>query len=190
MAEAVKQFFVGFIHPRTWLAALIGIVAAFLVAIALGSGLGGVSGLVTTVANQLFAGDLSLAASYLQSLAGPIFLFMLQPYTGIILSIYGPAIVLAVGGVVAGLLFGLTAKKERVASKSIIGGLNIAVIYLVIVGVALLIWGGAWTGSLGAFGAAAWAFIQALGLDMLVSFLVVWWVAAIISILILSMKHD
>jgi hypothetical protein len=190
MAEAVKQFFVGFIHPRTWLAALIAIVVAFIAAIALASGLGSVSGMVTTVANQLFGGDVGLATSYLQSLAGPIFLTMLQPYTGILVSVYAPLIVIVVGGVIGGLLFALTAKKERVASKSIIGGLNIAVIYLLLVGIALLIWGGAWTGSLGAFATLGWAFIKALGIDLLVSFLVIWWVAAIISILILSMKHD
>jgi len=190
MAEAVKQFFVGFIHPRTWLAALLGIVVAFIIAIVLASGLGAATGMIQTVATQLFGGSIDLAIGYLKSLAGPIFLAMLQPYTGILLSVFSPLIVIVVGAAVGGLIFGATARKERVASKSIIGGLNIAVIYLLIIGLALLIWGGAWTGSLGGFASAGWAFIKALGIDLLVSFLVIWWVAALISILILSMKHD
>jgi hypothetical protein len=184
MAEAAKQFFVGFIHPRTWLAALLALVVAFLVALIVSAGFGATGSAVQDIANTLFAGDTGLAKTYVSS----VFAFMIQPYT-LISATLTPVIVLVTGGLLGGLIFGLTSKKERVGSKSIIGGLNIAVIYLAIVVVALVIWTVGFSG-FQAFGTSVYDFMSAIWIDMLVSFLVVWWVAALIAMLILSMKHD
>jgi hypothetical protein len=184
MAEAAKQFFVGFIHPRTWLAALLGLVAAFVTALIVAFSFSAAGSALSEIANDLFGGSTAAAEIYLTLGFG----YMIQPYSLLSVSL-GPIIVLVVGGLVGGLIFGLTSKKERVASKSIIGGLNIAVIYLLITVVALVFWIVGFSG-FEAYGTAVWNFLTALWIDILVSFLIVWWVAALISILILSMKHD
>jgi hypothetical protein len=184
MAEAAKQFFVGFIHPRTWLAALLGLVIAFIVALLISVGLSGSADALGQIASSLFAGDTALAKALVQG----VFSVMILPYT-LLPATFTPIIVLVAGGLIGGLIFGLTSKKERVASKSIIGGLNISIIYLVIVVVALVFWLVGFSG-FEAYGAAVWNFLQAVWVDILVSFLIVWWVAALIAMLILSMKHD
>nr|MDO8097587.1 hypothetical protein [Candidatus Njordarchaeota archaeon] len=185
MAEAVKQFFVGFIHPRTWLAAILGIVVAVITAVALG---GALTSFFETIFTSL-GGGYAAIAPYLESIGVGIFLAMLNVYTAAMSGSLTPLLVLVVGAVVAGLIFGLTAKKERVASKSIIGGLNIGIIYIAIVLVVYIFWISSWAGFTALYNAVI-AYLTGLWLDVLVSFLIVWWVSAILSILILSMKHD
>ncbi|WXG47174.1 MAG: hypothetical protein WED05_11040 [Candidatus Atabeyarchaeum deiterrae] len=187
MAEAAKQFFVGFIHPRTWLAALIGIFAALLTSFAL-SGL--LTGFVSTLPG---VGDPAVRAA-LQGMVTSVFWIMLQSYTYLINAHYEALIVILIGAVVGGLIFGLTAKKERVASKGIIAGLNIAVIYILVTLVLWVFWTGIYTYSV----AGIWTLLSAaynilvgsLLIDIIVSFVIVWLVSALIAILILSMKHD
>jgi len=184
MAEAAKQFFVGFIHPRTWLAAILALVAAFIVALLVSIGIGPTGSTITDIANTLFSGNTAIAKALVQGVFG----FMILPYKYFSVTLT-PIIVLVAGGLVGGLIFGATSKKERVGSKGIIGGLNIAVIYLVVVVVSLVIWANGFS-NLSSFGSNAWTFLNSIAIDMLFSFLIVWWVAALIAILILSMKSD
>jgi hypothetical protein len=185
MAEAVKQLFVGFIHPRTWLAALIGIVAAVLTAVAIG---GALTSFFETIFNNLGGGYAALAP-YLQSIGIGVFAAMLSVYSAAIAGSYLPLLVLLAGSIVAGLIFGLTAKKERVASKSIVGGFDIGIIYIVIVTVVFVFWTTTFAGFTLLYDAVI-ALLQAFPIDILVSFLIVWWVSAIVSMTILSVKHD
>jgi hypothetical protein len=185
MAEAAKQFFVGFIHPRTWLAAIIGIVAAVVTGLLL---VGTLTSVIGTVYTQITGG--TIPSGFLEATATPIFFAMITVYTALLGGGYQPLLVLLVGSVVAGLIFGLTAKKERVASKSIIGGLNIGVIYIAVVLVVYLFWISTWSGFTSLFQQVLAALTSALWVDIVVAFLIVWWVSAIISMIVLSAKHD
>jgi hypothetical protein len=185
MAEAVKQLFVGFIHPRTWLAAIIGIVAAVLTAVAIG---GTLTDFFTTLFNNL-GGGYAVIAPYLQSIGIGVFAAMLFVYTSAMSGSFLPLLVLMVGAIVAGLIFGLTSKKERVASKSIVGGFDIGIIYAVIVTVVYVFWTISFAGFTDLYNQVV-AFLQLAPLDIFVSFLIFWWVSAIISMIVLSAKHD
>ena len=184
MGEAVKQLFVGFIHPRIWLSALIGIVAAVVTAVALS---GALTDFFTTIFNNL--PSYSTLAPYLQGIGIGVFAAMLSVYSAAMVGSYIPLVVLLVGAIVAGLIFGVTAKKERVASKSIVGGFDIGIIYIVIVTVVFVFWTTTFAGFTQLYNAVI-ALLQGFPIDILVSFLVVWWVSAIISMIILSVKHD
>jgi hypothetical protein len=185
MAEAIKQLFVGFIHPRTWLAALIGIVAAVIMAVAIG---GALTSFFTTLFTNLGGGYAALAP-YLQGIGIGVFAAMLGAFSAAMVGSYIPLVVLLVGAIVAGLIFGLTAKKERVASKSIVGGFDIGIIYTVIITVVFVFWTTTFAGVTALYSAVI-ALLQGFPIDILVTFLIVWWVSAIISIIVLSAKHD
>jgi hypothetical protein len=181
MAEAVKQFFLGFIHPRTWLAAIIALVVAAVTGLAL-------SGTLIDTLAALYGLGPSIVDG-LKSVAFGTFLVILLVYDTLVAGSALPLIMVIASAVVAGLVFGLTSKKERVASKSIIAGLNIAVIYLVIVVVVFLVWWIGFTG-IGPLYSAVVGLLQAIPLDILLTFLVVWWVSAIVSMVVLSAKHS
>ncbi|WXG44475.1 MAG: hypothetical protein WED04_10650 [Promethearchaeati archaeon SRVP18_Atabeyarchaeia-1] len=190
MAEAAKQFFLGFIHPRTWFAALIGIVAAVLTAVAMG---GALTDFFSTIISGLGGGSYSSVLSYLSGVGFGVFLAMLSVYSAAGVGSFLPLLVLLVGSVVAGLIFGLTAKKERVASKSIIGGFNLGIIYIALVVVAFVFWANWSLSTFAGFTAlyhAVVTFLQTVPVDILVSFLIVWWVSAMMSIIVLSLKQD
>jgi hypothetical protein len=181
MAEAVKQFFVGFIHPRTWLAAILGLVVAAIAGLALAG---------TLIDTLVALGSLPpTLISDLKGIALGVFLVVLFTYSALIGGSATPLIIVIISAFIAGLIFGLLSKKERVASKSIIGGLNIALIYMVIVVLATIVWLIGFSG-FGALYTAVVTFLQGAPLDILVTFLVVWWVTTIVSMLILSVKHD
>jgi hypothetical protein len=180
MAEAVKQFFVGFIHPRTWLAAIIALVVAAVAGLAL-------SGTLIDTLAALYGLGPSIVDG-LKSVAFGTFLTIILVYDALVAGSAIPLIMVTVSALVAGLVFGLTSKKERVASKSIIAGLNIAVIYLVIVVVVFLVWWIGFTGIGPLYGAVV-GLLQSVPLDILLTFLVVWWVSAIVSMIVLSAKH-
>jgi hypothetical protein len=180
MAEAVKQFFVGFIHPRTWLAAIMGLVVAAIAGLAL-------SGVLIDTLVSLGSLPPTLVSD-LKNIALGLFLTVLFTYSSLIGGSATPLIIVIVSAFIAGLIFGLLSKKERVASKSIIGGLNIALIYMVIVVVVTVIWL-VGLGS-GVIMSTIVALLQAAPVDVLVTFLIVWWVSTIVSLLILSLKHD
>jgi hypothetical protein len=187
MAEAAKQFFVGFIHPRTWLAAVLGIVGAVLAALALG---GATTGFLASILQQWSSGQ--IPSSYIKGTAIGILFAMLNVWTGLLMGDITAFIVLIAGGFVAGFTFALLSKKERVASKSIIGGLNEAVIYTLVVLVVYVFWNGSFTYSLAGLGSLAqqaWVQLTSdLLVSILVSFLVIFWISAMTSILILSLK--
>jgi hypothetical protein len=190
MAEAVKQFFVGFIHPRTWLAALLGLVVAVIGAVAIG---GALTDFFSTIVSGLGGGALSTVTAYLSGVGFGVFSAMLFVYTYASIGTFLPLVFLLIGSIVAGLIFGLLSKKERVASKSIVGGLNIGIIYILIVVIAVVFWLNWSLSTFAGFTAlynAVVLLLQAAYLDVLVSFLIVWWVSAMISIIILSVKHD
>jgi hypothetical protein len=190
MAEAVKQFFVGFIHPRTWLAVILGLVVATIGAVAVG---GYLTDFFSTIISGIGGGALSTVTSYLSGVGFGSFSAMLFVYEYLIAGSAIPLVILLIGAIIAGLIFGLLSKKERVASKSIIGGLNIGLIYTLIVVVALVFWLNWSLSTFAGFTAlynAVVLLLQAAYLDVLVMFLIVWWVSAIVSILILSVKHD
>jgi hypothetical protein len=183
MAEAVKQFFIGFLHPRTWLAAIIALVVAAIIGLAIGGSL------VATLSGLTSSPDLSALVGSLKLTALGLFFVLLNVYTALVLGSVVPLIMVIVSGFIAGLIFALLSKKERVASKSIIGGLNIALIYMIIVIIAFIIWIIGFSGYTALYTAVV-AILQGAPLDVLVTFLVVWWVSAIVSMLVLSMKHD
>ncbi|WXG44474.1 MAG: hypothetical protein WED04_10645 [Promethearchaeati archaeon SRVP18_Atabeyarchaeia-1] len=179
MAEAVKQFFVGFIHPRTWLAVIIALVVAAVVGLA-------ISG---TLIDTLTGLSLSPAIiDQLKAIAAGLFFILIFPVSLLEAGTAIPLVLVVVTGLIAGLIFGLLSKKERVGSKSIIGGLNMALIYMLLVVVVLVIW------IVGISSGVVWAtvigLLQSAPIDILVTFLVVWWVSAIVSMLVLSVKHD
>ncbi|WXG44472.1 MAG: hypothetical protein WED04_10635 [Promethearchaeati archaeon SRVP18_Atabeyarchaeia-1] len=180
MAEAVKQFFVGFIHPRTWLAAIIALVVAAVAGLALSGTLIDTLGALYGLGPAIIDG--------LKSVAFGTFLTILLVWDSLVAGSAIPLLMVIVSAVVAGLVFGLISKKERVASKSIIGGLNIAVIYLVIVVIVFLVWWIGFTG-IGPLYSAVIGLLGAIPIDILVTFLVVWWVSAIVSMIVLSAKH-
>jgi hypothetical protein len=179
MAEAVKQFFIGFLHPRTWLAAIIALVIAAI------AGLAFSGTLIDTIGTLLGLG--SGIIDGLKTIAFGTFLAILLVYDALIAGSAIPLIMVIVSGAIAGLIFGLTSKKERVASKSIIGGLNISLIYLVITVIVFVIW------SVGISSGVVWAtvisILQSVPIDILLTFLIVWWVSAIVSMIVLSAKH-
>jgi LytS/YehU family sensor histidine kinase len=179
MAEAAKQFFVGFIHPRTWLAIIIALVIAAIVGLALSD----------TLASSLSGLSLTpQAISQLKGIAIGLFEVILFPVSALEAGEVVPIVLVIVTGVIAGLIFGLTSKKERVPAKSIIGGLNMAVIYIVLTLVVLVIW------AVGITSGVVWAtvesFIKAAPIDILATFLIVWWVSAIVAMIVLSAKHE
>jgi hypothetical protein len=176
MAEAAKQFFVGFLHPRTWLAAIIALVVAALVGWA-------ISG--TVMSNLSFISS-NLNSATLKGSALGLFEGMFLIYDAAVGGQYTPLITVIASGAIAGIIFGFTAKKERVASKSIIGGLDIAIIYLVIVVISFIIW----TLGLGSLYSNVVSVLQSVPADILLVLIVVWWVSAIFSMIVLSMKHD
>jgi len=180
MAESVKQFFVGFLHPRTWIAAIIALVVSAVVGLAIGGWL------IDTLTG------LSLSPAIIGELKGialGVFFVILNVYTALSLGSIIPLVMVIVSGFIAGLVFALVSKKERVAAKSIIGGLNIAVIYLVIVVISFVVWVfGLSGGAVGVYNAAV-AILQAAYLDVLVTFLIIWWVSAFVSMIVLSAKH-
>jgi hypothetical protein len=182
MAEAVKQFFVGFIHPRTWLAAIIALIVAAVAGLAIAG----------TLADQI-GSLLSLSSTevaQLKSIALGLFLTVLFTYSGLVtIGTATPLILVIVSGLVAGIVFGALSKKERIASKSIVGGLNIAFIYIIIVVVATIVWLVGFSG-FGALYSSIVALLQGAPYDVLLTFIVVWWVTAIVSMLVLSVKHD
>ena len=179
MAEAAKQFFVGFIHPRTWLAVIIALVIAAIVGLAISGSL--VSTLSSLSLSALIIGEL-------QAVAFGLFLVLIFPVSALIAGNAIPLVLVVVTGFIAGLIFGLTSKKERVPAKSIIGGLNMALIYVILVVVVLVIW------IVGISSGVVWAtvisLLQSAPIDILVTFLVVWWVSAIVSMIVLSAKHE
>jgi hypothetical protein len=190
MAEAVKQFFVGFIHPRTWLAALLGLVVAVIGSVAIS---GALTSFFSTVVSALGGGSLSAVTGYLSGVGFAVFSAMLFVYSSAVAGTFLPLIILLIGAIVAGLIFGLLSKKERVASKSIIGGLNIGIIYMLIVVVAVVFWLNWSLSTFAGFTAlynAVVLLLQGAVVDVLVSFFIVWWVSAMISMLVLSAKHD
>jgi hypothetical protein len=190
MAEAVKQFFVGFIHPRTWLAALLGLVVAVIGAVAIG---GALTGFFSTLLSSISGGSLSSVTSLLSAVGFGTFFAMLFVYSGLVAGTAIPLVILLIGAIVAGLVFGLLSKKERVASKSIVGGLNIGIIYTILVVVAIVFWANWSLSTFAGFTAlynAIVALLWAAPVDVLVMFLIVWWVSAIIAMLVLSVKHD
>jgi hypothetical protein len=178
MAEAAKQFVIGFIHPRTWLAVIIALIIAALIGLA-------ISGtLVATLSS------LSLSAAIigeLQAIAFGLFLVLIFPVSALVAGNAIPLVLVIVTGFIAGLIFGLTSKKERVPSKSIVGGLDMALIYMILVVIVLVIW------IVGISSGVVWAtvigLLQSAPIDILVTFLVVWWVSAIVSMIVLSAKH-
>jgi hypothetical protein len=179
MAEAGKQFVLGFIHPRTWLAVIIALVIAALVGLA-------ISG---TLVSTLSALPLSPAIiSDLQGIAFGLFFVLLFPVSAALGGNAIPLVLVAVTGLIAGLIFGLTSKKERVASKSIIGGLNMAILYLFFVLVVFVIWL-VGLGS-GIVWASVYAVVTSAPVDVIATFLLVWWVSAIVSMIVLSAKHS
>jgi hypothetical protein len=184
MAEAIKQLFVGFIHPRTWLAALIGIVAAVITTVAIS---GYLTDFFTTILNNI--GGYPVLASYLQSTGVVVFAGMIFVYSFASVGTYMPLLVLIVGASVAGLVFGFMSKKERVASKSIVGGFDIGIIYAVIVVVVYVFWTISYVGLTDLYNHVV-ALLQYAPIDILVSFLIFWWVSAIVSMIVLSLKHD
>jgi hypothetical protein len=178
MSEAVKQFFVGFLHPRTWIAAIIALVFAALAGLAL-------SGTLIDTIGSLLALPPS-TINDLKNIAIGVFLSIFFVISALTSGSAVPLIMVIVSGVIAGLIFGLVSKKERVASKSIIGGLNIAVIYLVIAIVVFAIW------AVG-LGSGLWPeiylILTSVPLDIAATFFLVWWVSAIVSMIVLSAKH-
>jgi hypothetical protein len=192
MAEAVKQFFIGFIHPRTWLAAILGLVVAVIGAAVVGSYL---TSFFSTILAGLTGGSLSSVTSYLSTVGFGTFITMLFVYSSLINGTALPLVILLLGSIVAGLVFGALSKKERVASKSIVGGLNMAIIYTVLVVVAIVFWlnyslSTFSTSSIGPLYSKVVLLLQAAPVDVLVMFIIVWWVSAIVSMLVLSAKHD
>jgi hypothetical protein len=192
MAEAVKQFFVGFIHPRTWLAALIGLVVAVIGNIAIG---GALTGFFSSLLSSLTGGSIPAVTSQLSAVGFGTFVAMLFVYSSLVAGTALPLVILLIGSIVAGLVFGALSKKERVASKSIVGGLNMAIIYTVLVVVAIEFWlyyslSTFSTSSIGPLYSKVVALLQAAPVDVLVMLIIVWWVSAIVSMLVLSVKHD
>jgi small-conductance mechanosensitive channel len=183
MAEAVKQFFVGFIHPRTWLAAILGLVIAAIVGLAIGGSL------VATLSGITSSPTIGVLVSQLKTTALGLFLVVLDVYSALVLGSAVPLLIVVVSAFVAGLVFGILSKKERIASKSIVGGLNIALIYIVVVVIALIIWLVGFSTFTNLYNAVV-TLLQGAPYDVLVTFLVVWWVSAIVSMLVLSVKHD
>jgi hypothetical protein len=154
---------------------------ALVVAAVVGLAIGGT--LVDTLSGLLSAPDLAA----LKAIAMGLFFVLIFPVTPLLAGNAIPLVLVVVTGVIAGLIFGLLSKKERVASKSIIGGLNMALIYMILVVVVLVIW------IVGISSGIVWAtvigLLQSAPIDILVTFLVVWWVSAIVSMIVLSMKH-
>jgi hypothetical protein len=181
MAEAVKQFFVGFIHPRTWLAVIIALVIAAIVGLAISGSL------VDTLSGIASLGLSQATIEALKAIAIGLFFVLLFPISALEAGSAMPLILVVVSGLIAGLIFGLLSKKERVASKSIIGGLNMAIIYMILVVVVLVIW------IVGISSGVVWAtviaLLQSAPIDILVTFVLVWWVSAIVSMIVLNMKH-
>lgn len=182
MAEAVKQFFVGFIHPRTWLAAIVGLVVAAVAGLALAGTLVDQIGTLLSLPPD--------AVSQLKGIALNLFVTVLFVWTSLtVLGSATPLILVIVSAVIAGLIFGMLSKKERVGSKSIVGGLNIAFLYIIIVVIAVIIWLVGFSG-FGALYTSVVTLLQGAPIDILVTFLVVWWVSTVVSMLVLSAKHD
>ena len=182
MAEAVKQFFVGFVHPRTWLAAIIGLIVAAVLGLAL-------AGTLVDQVGTLLSLPPTIVAQ-LKGIALQLFLTILFTYSSLVsLGSATPLILVIVSAVAAGLVFGALSKKERVASKSIVGGLNIAFIYIIIVVIAVIVWLVGFSG-FGALYTSIVTLLQGAPIDVLLTFIVVWWVSAIVSVLVLSVKHD
>jgi hypothetical protein len=183
MAEGAKQFFVGLIHPRTWLAAILGIVCAVILSLALG-------GLLTDfVSNLISAPSTSLIRT---SSIGTV-IALLGVFSAAMLGNIIPLAILCVAAVVAGLVFGATSKKERVGAKSFIGGFDLAIIYTVIMLIVYVIWW-ALLGSTPTFTTLYQSLIAtltgAMVVDIVVAFVVFWLVSAILAMIVLSAKHD
>jgi hypothetical protein len=188
MAEGAKQFFVGLIHPRTWLAAILGIITAVILSLALG---GLLSDFFGNLVSQLSGGAIPTTLIRTSSI-GTVVLLM-GVFSGAMAGSILPLAILCVAAVVAGLVFGATSKKERVGAKAFIGGFDLAIIYTVIMLIVYIVWWsflGSWPGFSALYSSLIATLTGAMLVDIVVAFVVFWLVSAIIAMIVLSAKHD